>query len=363
MGEDYVMDAFGARWALDTGALDGDASARLRVLWERCRVPGATAGDDGVEPFVATDTDPYAVSRAVTLASLERRRGSAVLLHAAGLSRGERAIALVGPSGAGKSTASRVLGQHFGYLSDETVAIEADGRVAPYPKPVSIVTDPEAPWDKGEWSPDELGLRKASEPAYLTGLVVLERDPERVQPELVELPLVDALLAVIEQSSSLPALDRPLHRLAEVASGSGGPYLLRYNEIGDCVDLLAALLEGAITSARTPWSSTPAVPDPHDGTGGDGLLVRAPWRDAVHGEGGTLVLVDWTPVRLGPVGEVLWRTAATPVSRDDAYAAVVADLGPHPDAARAVDDGITQLVELGVLRVATGVATGIATAP
>ncbi|MEO7267998.1 MAG: hypothetical protein ABIW49_02200 [Knoellia sp.] len=357
MSEDYVIDAFGARWSLDTDALDADASARLQVLWERCRVPGVAAGASalGVEPFVVSDSDPYAVSREITLASLQRRRGSAVLLHAAGLNLGERAIAFVGQSGAGKSTAARVLGQHFGYLSDETVAVEADGRVAPYPKPLSIITDPDAPWDKGEWSPDELGLRKASEPAYLTGLVLLERDPGRTVPELVELPLIDALLAVIAQSSSLPMLDRPLHRLAELASGSGGPYLLRYNEIGDCIHLIDALLAGGKDSEREPWTSTPppVVFSPNSPDTHRHAVVRAAWRDAVHGEGGTLVLVGETPVRLGPVGEILWRIAAAPVSRDDAYAAVVAELGPHPDAARAVDDGIAQLVELGLLRVSS----------
>lgn len=349
MSEDCVIDAFGARWSLDTSALDAGARERLHVLWERCRVPGLRASDVGVEPFVVTDSDPYAVSREITLASLRRRRGSAVLLHAAGLSRGDRAIALVGESGAGKSTASRVLGRHFGYLSDETVAIEADGRVAPYPKPVSVITDPQAPWDKGEWSPDELGLRKASEPAYLTGLVVLERDSGRTVPELIELPLVDALLAVIAQSSSLPLLDRPLHRLAELASGSGGPYLLRYSEIGDCIDLLSTLLDGPDANHRQPWTSVPFSPIPPQST--DTPIMRAPWRDAVHGEGGTLVLIDETPIRLGPVGEVLWRVAAAPISRDDAYAAVVAALGEHPDAARAVDDGIASLIQLGLLSV------------
>lgn len=355
MSGDYVIDAFGARWSLDTGALDADARTRLHELWDRCRVVGGRAGDVGVEPFVVTDNDPYAVSRAITLASLRRRVGSAVLLHAAGLSRGDRAIALVGQSGAGKSTASRVLGQHFGYLSDETVAVESDGRVAPYPKPVSVITDPESPWDKGEWSPDELGLRKASEPAYLTGLVVLERDPTRTVPELVELPLIDALLAVIAQSSSLPMLDRPLHRLAELASGSGGPYLLRYTEISDCIDLLEALLtdgrDGDRARERHPWTSTSPVPfSPIPPLGTDTPIVRAPWRDAVHGEGGTLVLVDETPVRLGPVGEIIWRIAATPVTPEAAYAAVVADLGPHPDARQAVDDGVATLLDLGLLR-------------
>lgn len=357
MSEDYVIDAFGARWSLDTRGVDPAAAERLRVLWERCRVRGASAGDDGVEPFVVTDSDPYAVSRALTLASLRRRAGSVVLLHAVGLSHGERAVALVGPSGAGKSTAALTLGRRFGYLSDETVAVEADGRVSPYPKPVSTITDPRAPWEKAESSPDELGLRKASGTAYLTALVVLERDPARRVPELAPLPLIDALLAVIAQSSSQPRLDRPLHRLAELAGGAGGPYVLRYSEIGDCTDLIADLLTRddprEPIRERAPWTSTrpslvPNSPIPPLGT--DTPIVRAPWRDAVHGEGGTVVLVGENVVRLGPVGEVIWRAAATPVGLDALHSAVVRELGQHPDSARIVREGVAALLENSVLR-------------
>lgn len=367
MTEDFVIDAFGARWCLDTHGVEPAAGRRLRLLWDRCRVPGARPGDAGVETFVVADGDPYAVSRALTLASLRRRRGSAVLLHAVGLSQGDRAVALVGPSGAGKSTAALTLGRSFGYLSDETVAVEADGRVAPYPKPVSVLTDPEVPWEKVESSPDELGLRRASGTAYLAGLVVLERDPARTVPELAPMPLVDALLAVIAQSSAQPMLERPLHRLAELASGTGGPYVLRYSEIGDCTGLIADLLDPGAEGPRTErteraaWTSTPGpgAPTPAGsppgcpGTHGQ-ALQRTPWRDAVHGEGGTIVLVGESLVRLGPVGEVLWRASAAPVRANDLYAAVVAELGEHPDARRAVDDGITALLDTGLLRPSPG---------
>lgn len=355
MSEDFVIDAFGARWSLDTRGIEPSAGERLRFLWDRCRVPDASAGDDGVEPFVVEDGDPYAVSRALTLASLRRRRGSAVLLHAVGLSDADRAVALVGPSGAGKSTAALTLGRTFGYLSDETVAVEADGRVAPYPKPVSVLTDPDVPWEKAESSPDELGLRKASGTAYLAGLVVLERDPERTVPELAPMPLVDALLAVIAQSSSQPLLERPLHRLAELASASGGPYVLRYSEIGHCTDLIAELLAGGGVrgsgSEREPWTSTPPVGfSPSSPQTHGPAVVRAPWRDAVHGEGGTVVLVDEDVVRLGPVGELLWRASSVPVGTGDLYAGVVAELGEHPDAERAVADGVAALIDTGLLR-------------
>jgi len=358
---DWVIDAFGARWSLDTVALPRPERDRLHELWGRCRVQGAAAGDDGVLPFPVSTSDPYAVSRAVTLASLRRRRGSAVLLHAVGLSEGERAVALVGASGAGKSTAAMTLGRHFGYLSDETVAVESDGRVTPYPKPVSVVTDPATPREKHELSPDELGLREVTGTAYLHGLVVLERDPAHEVPELVELPLVDALLAAIAQSSSLPLLERPLRRLAGLASTSGGPYVLRYREIGDCVDIVRGLLDGTTERERAcprePWTSTPgpsstSVPNsPIPPLGTDTPVVRAPWVDAVHGEGGTLVLVGDTQVRLGPVGEVVWRLADRPVTVSEATAAVVRVLGAHPEADALVAEGIDTMLGSGVLRV------------
>ena len=348
MSEDLVIDAFGARWALDLGHVDEAARTRLRTLWQRCRVPGARSGDEGVQPFVVRDPDPYAVSRALTLASLERRRGTAVLLHAAGLESQGRAVALVGRSGAGKSTAAVALGRQLGYLSDETVAVEADGSVSPYPKPVSVVTDPGSPWDKHEESPEALGLREVSGTAYLEAVVVLERDPRRDLPELAPLPLVDAVLAVLAQTSSQPLLERPLHRLAELASRSGGPWVLRYTEISNCVDLVRDLLEDRERPTREPWTSTPApataAPPPR------GKVARAPWRDALHGEGGTVVLVGEDVVRLGAVGEVVWRAAAAEgLDVSGAIRAVVDALGEHPDAERIVRDGIHEMARTGVL--------------
>ncbi|GAA4116945.1 hypothetical protein GCM10022415_14350 [Knoellia locipacati] len=348
---DRVLDAFGARWTLDTSALVPAARERLDRLWARCRVPGVDGSAAGVEPFVVTDPDPYAVSRAITLASLRRRRGTAVLLHAAGLESRGRAVALVGPSGAGKSTAALVLGRELGYLSDETVAVEPDGIVSPYPKPVSVVTDPGAPWDKHEEGPDALGLREVGGTAYLQAVVVLERDPVREVPELAPLPLVDAAIAVIAQSSSLTLLDRPLHRLAELLSRSDGPYVLRYGEIAHCVDLVRDLLEDRERPPREPWTTTPGSTT-HADTHAPrpaGTLTRAPWHDALHGEGGSVVLVGEDVVRLGPVGEVVWTAAEAGIGVDEAVEAVVAALGEHPDADRLVRERLDELLRTGVL--------------
>ena len=372
MSEDYVIDAFGAAWFLDTHGLAPEARERLQTLWGRCRVAGARAGDPGVEPFVASSAVPYRrVSghhHGLAPAPTRRRRpASRSRVHAWPTGDGPRRTVR-----GGKSTAALILGRHFGYLSDETVAIEVDGRISPYPKPVSVITKPDAPWDKHESSPDELCLIEADGTAHLEVMVVLERDPDVDAPELTQLPLADALLAIIVQSSSLPTLDQPLRRLAELASRSGGPYLLRYSEISECVELLGDLLSTPPVQAGTSWTSVPgpaqaaaraageshrispaSTPDygpPDPDLRDDTLLTRAPWIDAVQGEGGTIVLIDHTCIRLGPVGEVVWHTVGDGVALRDVHGAVVEALGPHPDSASIVSGGVSSMIASGVIK-------------
>ncbi|MFX6027812.1 hypothetical protein ABTE84_20905, partial [Acinetobacter baumannii] len=64
------------------------------------------------------------------------------MLHAAGVAGSDGAVVvLVGPSGAGKTTAIRHLAARAGYVSDETIALNATGAVLPYRKPLSVITD------------------------------------------------------------------------------------------------------------------------------------------------------------------------------------------------------------------------------
>ena len=199
-GAVFVIDAFGAPWILDLSGLEEPLADSLRVLWSRAVVDTTTtelSESDDVRPFVvARSADgsvtvgdgihhgsdehlPYAVSRALTLASLKRRVGDCVLLHAAGAALPDGStVALVGPSGTGKTTASRALCQTLGYVSDETVAVEESGRVRAWAKPLSVVIDPASRWEKLEHSPDELGLLRAPEALHLVAVIVLDRDPD-----------------------------------------------------------------------------------------------------------------------------------------------------------------------------------------
>jgi hypothetical protein len=383
----FVIDAFGARWTLDVSGVEPTLGDELRRLWERARVdqtePGLAVGDapafvvrrtredvvevDGV-PQLLLDADvPYAVSRAVTTASIHRRSGECLLLHAAGVATDDGGtVALVAGSGTGKTTASRVLGQSLGYVTDETVCVEHDLRVLAYPKPLSVVVDPEAPRGKRESSPDELALVRAPADLTLSCTVLLRRSSDVTSPVLEPISLVDAMAEVLPQTSALPSLDRPLDRLAVALTTGHGPWRLTYRDIADCVDLVADLAhrrfpDGAPHEVTWTWvggHDVPAAADPsaepattvprHDDP--SATWSRAPFRDAVASDGSALVMLDRVPVTLPGLAASVWLAAGDPVTLDDLVDAATASLGPHPDAEKVVAGTVAALVEQGLLR-------------
>lgn len=321
-----VIGVFGLRWRLDDSALfpeHADLAARLRELWSRASVtPDGTELDFAIalpgQP-IATDENgtprgatlgepasfPYVLSRAITLASISVRRGSALLLHAAGLAVLPRmtsrpadpsasdsaaeipvpatslesrpltagdttidddtaestpAFALIAESGTGKSTAVCALGASYGYLSDETVVVEGDLAISAYPKPISLAAQ-DRPHDKDEFSPDELGLAVAPAHTHVGATVLLLRDSGVAEPSLAAVSLIDAVVTTIPQTSSLHLLDRPLARLAQTLTAGGGPYELVYADIASCTALLAELVDALPSSPLAPYaehSPTPA---------------------------------------------------------------------------------------------------------
>lgn len=85
------------------------------------------------------------------------------LIHAGSVARNGRALALAAVSGSGKSTLSAYLARHgFDYLSDDLVALAApDGRVVPWPMPVSV--------KEGSWAALAAAYPEiATLPAYAT---------------------------------------------------------------------------------------------------------------------------------------------------------------------------------------------------
>jgi hypothetical protein len=205
-----------------------------------------TDDDPTTDPVVADGRDVKSVlhhlSPAVTTRAIDAMTGELVMLHAAALAdpHSGRTAVLVAASGTGKTTASVTLGRTFAYLTDETAAITRDGVVMPYRKPLSIIDGGHL---KKQVAPSTLGLRSTNVVGRLTALLVIERAPDHQGPPVVELlDTVDAIAAIAPQSSYLPSMDKPLHRLAELIHLVGGARHVRYAESVDLEPVLARLL-------------------------------------------------------------------------------------------------------------------------
>ena len=203
-----------------------------------------TAGLDGSNDVSGQDVAEvmHQLSPAVTQRAIAAHQGELVMLHAAALAdaaTGATAV-LVAASGTGKTTASCTLGTTFAYLSDETAAITRDGVVLPYRKPLSIIEG--GPF-KEQRSPSELGLLMTDRECHLAAVLVIERRPDhRGEPDVASLAAVDAIAALAPQSSYLPSMHRPLHRLAEVCEMAGGARHVTYAEASGLEAVLRELL-------------------------------------------------------------------------------------------------------------------------
>lgn len=376
-GDDRHLDmvSMGCRWVLDVSDLDAATAAETAARWQRCidlATRATTIVDDEPETIRATAAQqPYDLSRELTRRGLVRLRGRVTLLHAAALADDSgRALALVAPSGGGKSTATRVLGRRLGYLSDETLVLLEDHRIAPHPKPPSLVVDPDDRWRKEEPPPDELGLGPTPGRARLGRLLTLDRDEGVTEPSIETVDLIDQLMAVLPETSSTWLVPDGLDRLARAVTAGGPPARLRYAEIDTCHDLVREYLSAPATPPPA-WEHLPpddtqrqtaehpaAGAGPDDaGRSGDDLagthrVVRAPWSDAIAHDGEVLVLAGSRPLRLAGAGATIWLAADTERTVDELVDVVVAELGDHPDAGTLVRSAAADLLHHGALRAA-----------
>lgn len=211
------------------------------------------------------------------------------MLHAAGLALPDgRVIALIGPSGRGKTTASRVLGSSLGYVSDETVAIDDEGRVHPYRKPLSIIEEPAAP--KVQRAPSQLGLGALpGAPLQLAAIVLLERRDGVAEPYTERVTFADALEEMVTQSSYLMELPTPLQTVWRHVHEVGGVHRVTYSEAESIVELVTAL---AVYPQRTTDVNA-VVPDWHRRkVPSGGGYVRSALRDAIVVGDGVAVMAE-----------------------------------------------------------------------
>ena len=185
------------------------------------------------------------LTQSITRAAIEARAGTHLMLHAGALcdQRTGAALAYVAPGGTGKTTVTRRLGAGRGYLSDETVAVASDLSIAAYPKPLSVRRH--RPGPKDETAPADLGLERAAVAPWLAGVVALRRDLDPGQQVRVEkVPLLDALVLLAPETSSLARLDRPLRTFADILERAGGLRVVHYAEATDLEPVVREVLGG-----------------------------------------------------------------------------------------------------------------------
>lgn len=229
--------------------------------WSRCLADGATTGAVLASPSAASLTvgAPRDESDESTRAALQRlsqdvthhliasQAGRLLMFHAGALCHPETgaSVVFVAPSGTGKTTLARLLGRTHGYLTDETVGIEpATGRIYAYPKPLSIGLSTDR--RKFETSPDDLGLLLAHASPTVTGIVLLHRaEGAHVSAHADELGTLDAVAALIPETSALNRLPRPLHAMAALLDRTGPVIGLTYCEARHLAPVVSDLVEEA----------------------------------------------------------------------------------------------------------------------
>ncbi|HET7277774.1 MAG TPA: hypothetical protein VFJ22_06830 [Dermatophilaceae bacterium] len=332
---------------------------RLGDEWSRCVAApkdGDVVTDLTINEGPTIDVTAYSVASRLTGLGIRGRRGRSIMLHAAGLAdHAGRVLALVAPSGRGKTTAAVSLATRgLGYVTDETVAIDPDGSVVPYPKPVAFVDEASPTGPKMQHSPDALGMGVAPPNLRLSRLLLINRQPGLSgAPRIERRQLVDGLLDVIRQTSSLARLSRPLQTLCAIVDSCDGIHELTYAEIDETVPLLTDFLSAERLDEDTPeWAAVlDEGVDPDDMRWAllDRRIRRRPLTDAIQSGDEVLLMVADTPIRLSGIGLTIWeacRAAATP---EEVLAAVVDVHGEHAEADRLTRQALDELSAAGVL--------------
>lgn len=399
-GELLWIDVLGTQFAVRWGrSVTEEQQQNMRSAWARCAgsgaplIPPLPKEPTEASPFSASisylsmyDGGTFALQAAsfeelaetvtsrVTVAAILENAGELMMLHACAVASPVTGavVALVAKPGTGKTTAASVLARTYGYISDETVAIGPDGSVVPYPKPLSVKQGPGEPIH--QVGPDELGLQPAPAKPFIQSIVLLDRvdaaptaaldvaptaDPtagrsadhgadqqDRPAPVLRQLPLAEALLALVPVSSSQGEIDEPLQSLCRLVDRVGGVWQVTYSEAADLPEALEPLFRKRRRS-KPEWEARLA--EAVSGDIPDGWIRRADPKDAVAVGDDLLVMLDAEIVRLSGIGPAIWEATATAVPLDRLAEEVGNRHGRSEGYQAAVAAAVGQLIATSVL--------------
>ncbi|MBT9606337.1 PqqD family peptide modification chaperone [Microbacterium sp.] len=330
-GPTISADALGVRVDVTLArAFSSLATSRAVAAWRDCRVADASATSRRSLALAEDLSDDLAralsdLSTRVTLAALDALRGTRLLLHAAGVTADDgRVLALVGPSGRGKTTAATHLGRRFGYVSDESVAVDLDLAVWPYRKPLSVIVDGK-PF-KQQIAPSDLGLRPLPDaPLRLAGITLLDRQPDTDEPGVRTVDLIDAICELTPQISYLPELPSPLQYVARIVDQVGAVTRLVYRDAAELPEMVTAMFASQPAAAQE-WSVAPRP------------AQTGPWRcaevdDAILVEGRACILRDGVVTALDHRGCLVWRMCLEGATSEQITAAAITAFGAPADGA------------------------------
>ncbi|MGK3649147.1 hypothetical protein [Pseudarthrobacter enclensis] len=285
----------------------------------------------------------------LTVAAILANAGRLTMLHAcavADITTGA-VVALVAKSGTGKTTAASVLGKSYGYVTDETVAIGPDDSVVPYPKPLSVKQNAGVP--KRQVGPGDLELLEAPPGLQLSSLVLLDRveAAESVTPVLRPVPLADAMMALIPDSSSQGEISQPLQSLCRLIESVGGVWQVTYSEATDLPEALAPLFEKQ-PQTEQEWEPQAGM-KAQAGEVPAGFVRRAGHKDAVAVGDQLLVMLDSGIVQLAGIGPTIWEAAPEPLTPRQLTEAVAKVHGTPEGYRAAVVRAMNRLIYEGVL--------------
>ncbi|MGN7147487.1 PqqD family protein [Arthrobacter sp. SAFR-179] len=285
----------------------------------------------------------------LTVSAILANAGELTMLHACGVADPATGavVALVAKSGTGKTTAASVLARTYGYVTDETVAIAWDGSVVPYPKPLSVKQGAGAP--KRQAGPDEFGLQPAPAMPFIQSIVLLNRvqGARPGAPVLERVPLADAILALIPESSSQAEFVDPLQSLCRLIESVGGVWQVTYSEAADLPAVLEPLFRLQPLSG-TEWEAAAPTVAQREPIPAGSIQRRAP-KDAVKIGGDLLVMLDNEIVRLSGIGPALWEACSGPTGLGQ-VTEHIAKLHGEPEGYRAaVAIAVEQLIAKSVL--------------